>query len=209
MSTLVRFGIGIAAGWDHTLARRSDGSVVAWGDNWTGQCNVPPLPVGLGYVEVVTSGHHVVARRSDSALVAWGLNNLGQCGVPSLPAGLTYVQVAVGDLHTVARRSDGSLISWGYNGFGLGTIPVLPGGIAYVDVAAGALGLGDRDADAPARGPQGVLHGGAGRMDDVPRDCARAVPDEQTRPRSAPAKTKLALLISSILACIDDCLMSP
>ena len=37
---------------DHTVARRSDGSVVAWGDNADGQCNVPALPAGLTYVEV-------------------------------------------------------------------------------------------------------------------------------------------------------------
>ena len=40
------------AGRYHTVARRSDGSVVAWGDNTYGQCNVPPLPAGLAYVEI-------------------------------------------------------------------------------------------------------------------------------------------------------------
>src|SRR5262245_5617339 len=42
----------IAAGGSHTVARRSDGSVVAWGDNSIGQCKVPALPPGLTYVEI-------------------------------------------------------------------------------------------------------------------------------------------------------------
>lgn len=34
----------IAAGAEHTLARRSDGSLAAWGNNQYGQCDVPALP---------------------------------------------------------------------------------------------------------------------------------------------------------------------
>ena len=34
----------IAAGLGHIVARRSNGSVVAWGLNWYGECDVPPKP---------------------------------------------------------------------------------------------------------------------------------------------------------------------
>ena len=37
----------IASGWTHTLARRSDGKVVAWGTNGHGRCEVPALPAGI------------------------------------------------------------------------------------------------------------------------------------------------------------------
>ena len=47
--------VEVAAGDGHTVARRSDGSVVAWGHNDYGQCNVPALPVGLTYVEVAAA----------------------------------------------------------------------------------------------------------------------------------------------------------
>ena len=88
--------VEVAAGGQHTVARRSDGSVVAWGDNDYGQCNVPALPAGLTYVEVAAGVAHTVARRSDGSVVAWGDNRYGQCNVPALPAGLTYVEVAAG-----------------------------------------------------------------------------------------------------------------
>src|SRR5947207_12815242 len=44
--------VEVAAGGRHNVARRSDGSVVAWGDNYSGQCDVPALSLGLTYVEV-------------------------------------------------------------------------------------------------------------------------------------------------------------
>jgi hypothetical protein len=42
---------------DHTVARR-DGSVVAWGDDQSGQCQVPALPAGLTYVEIAGGLFH-------------------------------------------------------------------------------------------------------------------------------------------------------
>src|SRR5690606_18221887 len=63
--------VEIAAGKAHTVARRADGSVVAWGQNMHGQCKVPALPPGLRYVEVAAGGRHSVARRSDGSVVAW------------------------------------------------------------------------------------------------------------------------------------------
>src|SRR5262245_65119561 len=44
--------VDVDAGGRYTVARRSDGSMVAWGDNSRGQCVVPVLPPGLSYVEV-------------------------------------------------------------------------------------------------------------------------------------------------------------
>jgi hypothetical protein len=119
------------------VARRSDGSVVAWGDNADGQCNVPALPGGLAYVEVDASLYHSMARRSDGSLVGWGSNLYGQTDVPALPGGLAYAEVATGGLHNLARRSDGSVVAWGWNGYGQWNVPLLPSGLTYVEVAAG------------------------------------------------------------------------
>jgi hypothetical protein len=59
--------VEVAAGPAHTVARRSDGAVVAWGLNDYGQCNVPAPPAGVSYVEVAAGGWRTVARRSDGA----------------------------------------------------------------------------------------------------------------------------------------------
>ena len=58
--------VEVAANGDHTVVRRNDGSVVAWGENSLGQCNVPALPPGLSYVEVAAGAGHTVARRKQS-----------------------------------------------------------------------------------------------------------------------------------------------
>jgi len=118
------------------VARRSDNSIVAWGDNTYGQCNVPTLPTGLSYVEVAGGGRHTVARRSDGNAVAWGFNDQGACNVPALPTGLTYVRVAASIRGTVARRSDGSIVAWGDNSYDQRYIPAIPSGLTYVEVAA-------------------------------------------------------------------------
>jgi hypothetical protein len=125
-----------AGGAWHSLARRSDGSVVAWGNNLAGQCDVPALPAGLSYVEVVAGTNHSIARRSDGSVVAWGNNLAVQCDVPALPAGLSYTEVAAGQLFSVLRRSDDSIVSFGNNHLGQLDLPALPAGMRYVEVSA-------------------------------------------------------------------------
>ena len=125
--------VEVKANYLHTVARLADGSVVAWGNNWYSQCNVPALPSGLSYVQVAAGGYQSVGRRSDGSIVAWGYSY----GLPALPPGLTYVEVAAGGEHKVARRSDGSVVAWGSNAYGQCNVPVLPPGLTYVAVSAG------------------------------------------------------------------------
>ncbi len=97
--------VEISSSGYHTMARRANGSVVAWGANQYGGCEVPALPPGLTFVEVAAGLQHSVARRSDGSVVAWGGNWSGQCNVPALPAGQEFVGVAAGGAHTVARSA--------------------------------------------------------------------------------------------------------
>jgi hypothetical protein len=128
----------VAAGGSHTVARRNDGSVIAWGNNSLGQLDVPLLPPGLAYVEVTAGISHTAARRSDGAIVAWGDNYEGQCDVPDLPPGLVYVEVDAGNDFTLARRSDGAVLAWG----AVQSPPRLPKGFRFAQLSAGRLSAG-------------------------------------------------------------------
>jgi len=119
----------IAAGASHTIAVRSDGTVVAWGFNGWGQTTVP---VGLSGVTAVAAGNnHSVALKSDGTVVAWGDNSSGQT---TIPAGLTGVTaIAAGGNHTLALKADGTVVAWGKNWNGTIDAPItVPAGLTGV-----------------------------------------------------------------------------
>ncbi|OPL18085.1 MAG: hypothetical protein AVO35_06160 [Candidatus Aegiribacteria sp. MLS_C] len=57
-----------------------DGSIVAWGWNEYGQCDVPEP--NEGFVAVAAGGSHNLGLKQDGSIVAWGYNYHGQCDVP-------------------------------------------------------------------------------------------------------------------------------
>jgi hypothetical protein len=104
--------IAIAGGGDHNLALKGDGTVVAWGYNYSGQCNVP---AGLSNVIALAGGgYHSLALKNDGTVVAWGWNQYGQC---SVPAGLNHVaSISAGNLHSLALKNDGTVVAWSTTG---------------------------------------------------------------------------------------------
>ncbi|HXI73859.1 MAG TPA: hypothetical protein VNN22_26245 [Verrucomicrobiae bacterium] len=93
--------VAIAAGSQHSVALKSDGTVVAWGNNAFGQTNVPSglsnvIAIALGGNE---SANQVLAVKADGKLVAWG----GSGAQTNVPIGMTNVMVAaVGSAHSLA-----------------------------------------------------------------------------------------------------------
>ena len=130
--------VEVAAGQFHGLARRADGTVVAFGQNNAGQCDVPALPSGVTYMALAAGGAHSAAIRSDGQIVVWGDNSEGQHAVPTLAPGTSWVELASGHFHLLARRSDGEVHCWGRSQYGLQNVPAPASGTSIVQIAAGA-----------------------------------------------------------------------
>jgi len=98
----------------HSLALKTDGTVVGWGYNGFGQV---VSPLGLSNVVGVAAGRsHSVALKGDGTVVTWGDNGYGQRNVP---AGLSNVVAVYSEgFFTVALKGDGTVVAWGsyFNG---------------------------------------------------------------------------------------------
>jgi alpha-tubulin suppressor-like RCC1 family protein len=173
--------VSIAAGGSHALALKTDGTVLAWGNNGSGELGdgttadrSAPVPVtglgpGSGVVDIAAGETFSLALKSDGTVLAWGNNASGELGDGSAPAdqhtpvqvsglgpGSGILEVVGGGAHSVALNSDGGVLAWGNNQageLGDGTAPTdhdgpvhvaLPAGARAVDIAAGlehSLGL--------------------------------------------------------------------
>jgi hypothetical protein len=89
--------VAIAAGEWFSIALKSDGTVVGWGDYGFGQ-RTPP--VGLNNVVAISAGlRHALALKADGTVVSWGGNDVGQSALPaSLPKA---VAVSAGYYHSM------------------------------------------------------------------------------------------------------------
>src|SRR6266516_3165173 len=131
----------VAAGDSHSLARTSNGKVLAWGDNRNGELGTgksggnSATPVrarlargtrvrglfgGCAYTMVLTSKHKVLA---------WGANGHGELGDgtfrqrgtpvrPRLPKGIKVTAISAACEYGLARTSKGKVLAWGFNGSG-------------------------------------------------------------------------------------------
>ncbi|PYR29127.1 MAG: hypothetical protein DMF98_00980 [Acidobacteria bacterium] len=126
----------VAAGSNHTLALRSDGTVWAWGDNLWGELGdgsrtlrtVPARVAGLDHIVGIAAGYiHSMALGADGSVWAWGDNHYGQLGSgttteslrPLRLQGVSNVSaIAAGFYHSAAVVRTGRVLMWGQNTHG-------------------------------------------------------------------------------------------
>lgn len=121
----------ISAGDAQTVALKSDGTIVVWGNDALGQ--VSNAPAGDGFVAVSTGGWDALALHEDGSLVAWGNNSDGQ--VSNTPAGNDFVAIGSGGCHNIALKENGSIAAWGWNNYGQATAPA---GNDFTTISAGS-----------------------------------------------------------------------
>ena len=112
-------------------ATMPSGTVVAWGSNDYGECNVPP---GLSNVVAIAAGSsnpHSLALKSDGTVLTWG--DVREERI--VPFGLSDVVAIAAKSHSLALKSDGTVVAWGSNNYGSCNVP--PGLSDVVAIAAG------------------------------------------------------------------------
>ena len=116
----------LAAGFEHNLVLRPDGTVAAWGFG-----PATNVPASLNSVIAVSAGlDHSVALRTDGTVVAWGINGFGQTNIP--PNWTNIVAIAAAGEFNVALRENGTVVARGRNQFGQTNVPPGLNGVAAV-----------------------------------------------------------------------------
>jgi hypothetical protein len=126
----------VAAGQYHTVALKRDGTLWAWGNDWSGQLGdgtttavgLRPMQVGSDsdWASVAAGQDSTVAIKSGGTLWEWGAVYCGQrCGWVAINqteprrvgTDTDWVSIAAG-YHTVSLKRDGTLWAWGDNSCG-------------------------------------------------------------------------------------------
>jgi alpha-tubulin suppressor-like RCC1 family protein len=139
--------IKVAAGYQHSMGLRDDGSLYAWGDNSNGQLgnggsvsystpqqvllsSIYGIVTGKKWTQIACGYYHSIGLRDDGTLYAWGLNANGQLGhannanvnAPELvydgQYSNNYISCSAGAYHTMGVRNDGKVYTWGLNANG-------------------------------------------------------------------------------------------
>lgn len=96
----------------HTVGLKSDGTVVAVGDNQYGQCEVGGW---RNIVAVACGDTHTVGLKSDGTVVSVGYSNYSDYGQHEVDYWRNIVAIACSSYHTVGLKSDGTVVAVGNN----------------------------------------------------------------------------------------------
>lgn len=125
----------VAAGSEHVMAIKTDGSLWGWGNNASGQVGVGShqradlvqIGTSTDWASIFAGRDHTLAIKNDGTLWSWGYNAEGQLGhgdlfsrnVPTqIDAGADWAVIEPGSAHNAAIKTDGTLWAWGFNANG-------------------------------------------------------------------------------------------
>lgn len=109
----------ISSGYAAAAGILSDGTVVAWGSNTDGECDVP---VELADVIEVDGGNgFFIALSSDGTVTHWGSAANDVDAIPVFIS--TPVSIAAGYNHCLAVLTNGDVVGWGDDTYGQATPP--------------------------------------------------------------------------------------
>ncbi|NOS69808.1 MAG: DUF5011 domain-containing protein, partial [Verrucomicrobia bacterium] len=101
--------LAIAAGYQHNLGLKANGTVIGWGANTYGQIIIPASATN---VEAISAGgSHSLALKADGTIIGWGGNTYGQTTVPA--SATNVVAIAAGGSHSLALKADATVLGWG------------------------------------------------------------------------------------------------
>lgn len=98
---------------DLVVGLKRDGSVVAVGENSSGQCDVGNWS---DIVAISAGSSHAVGLKCDGTVLTTGDNSYGQCDVDDWT---DIVAIGAGPGFTVGLKSDGTVVATGYNSYGM------------------------------------------------------------------------------------------
>jgi len=126
----------VATAETHTIARKTNGRLWAWGINGAGQLGTgdtlstdSPFPIGTetDWFKIAVGTGFTVAHKTNNTLWAWGYNEYGQLGLGdttnrTMPSQIgsdsDWAAVTAGYYHTVALKTNNTIWSWGMNWYG-------------------------------------------------------------------------------------------
>ena len=96
----------VSGGDEHVCGIRTNGTVVCWGKNDSGQASAPAAT----FQSVSAGSHYTCGIRTNSTVVCWGVNT-------HAPAG-TFQTVSAFGSYACGVRSNGAIACWGFDLFG-------------------------------------------------------------------------------------------
>ena len=93
--------IAVAAGARHSLALKSDATIVGWGANYHGQAEPPD---GNDFVAIAAGDNYGLALKSDGSVARWGVD----AGMPNPTTDADLFAASVSGTDIVAKYSGGT-----------------------------------------------------------------------------------------------------